>query len=74
MTDFRIWGTVTQIGPREFVVIVSAGSDPMGDGLVEQALATSRDTALAKQLELVGAMAVKVTQRGDRVIDVEYAE
>lgn len=74
MTDFRIWGTVTQIGPREFVVIVSAGSDPIGEGLVEQALETSRDAALAKQMELVSAMGVKVTERGDRVIDVEYAE
>jgi hypothetical protein len=31
MADFRIWGTIHQVGPQEFAVTVSAVPDPASE-------------------------------------------
>lgn len=72
MADFRIWGTVTQTGPQEFVVVVCAATD--GESMIERDVATSRSDALRRQPDLAFRLIWKVVGDGGRVTKIEYAE
>jgi hypothetical protein len=72
MTDFHLWGSVTQLAPREFVVIVSAVSD--GEAYVEQEVTDSRESAVLRQRDMAFKLVVKVMSNGGRIVDTEYAE
>jgi hypothetical protein len=75
MADFRVWGTIHQIAPDQFLVTVSAVPDDLAalpDGVkVETHTATSRALAVEACSDMVLRMGKLVRARGDRVIDVE---
>jgi hypothetical protein len=70
----RIWGTVTELGPGEFALIVYAVPDPPGQGHVERELAPSREDALLRQPSMGFDLAVRIATNVDRIINTEYAE
>jgi hypothetical protein len=75
MADFRIWGRIEHLGPREFIVIVSAVPDPPTPAPdrvdVETQTVSSRAAAVEACADLVLQMGKLVRERGDRVVDVE---
>jgi len=73
MTDYRVWGTVNQMGPEEFAVIVSGVSieEPGRDTQVSQAMCRSLEEATLRQRELMQELGRGIVDRGDRVVDVE---
>lgn len=76
MPDFRIWGTIHQVVPREFAVTVSAVPDDPASGqgaVVEAITVSSRELAVEACADLVLRMGKLVRERGDRVVDVEEA-
>lgn len=73
MTDFCIWGTVNQIGPQEFVVLVSAARDEIGEfdgAMLDRHIATSRALAVIAKNEMMRRMGEAIRARGDRVVNV----
>lgn len=75
MADFRVWGTIHQIAPNQFVVTVSAIPDELSklpDGVeVETCITASRALAVESCSDMVLRMGKLIRERGDRVIDVE---
>lgn len=75
MVDFRIWGTIHQLAPDQFVVTVSAVPDELGKlpyGVeVETHIAASRALAVEACSDMVLRMGKLIRERGDRVADVE---
>lgn len=76
MIDYRIWGTVNQIGPKEFAVIVTAVcvESPGAGTYVRQAMCATRDEAIVRQYLLAAELVEEAVRRGDKIVDVEYAE
>lgn len=72
MADFHVWGRIEQIGPAEFVVIVSTvnEADP-SDAQTASRLAPSRQEAEGLRDLLVTEAGAVVRTRGGRVTDVE---
>lgn len=72
LSDCRLWGRIEQIGPAEFVVIVTAvNNDDPGDAKVDQRVAKSRQAAEDLRRALVMAAGDMLRLRGDRAVDVE---
>lgn len=71
MTDFHIWGTVNQIGPRQFVVIVTGVCDDNDQTFLERGIYESREKALAAQMELIATTKARITESGGRVMGME---
>lgn len=74
MADYRIWGTITQTAPGQFVVVVSAVRDPpkfSAEAEVRTAAAESREEAQQLQEAMMIDLGKEVRERGHRVIDVE---
>jgi len=74
VADFRVWGTITQLAPRQFVVVVSAVLDPpkfSDEAEVRTAQAASRHEAEQMQESMMIELGKVVRGRGHRVIDVE---
>ena len=71
MANFRMWGRWEQIGPGQFVAIVSAVPEDKGEPEVLMRLAASLDNVRV----LVDSMARELTERiaatGARIVDVE---
>jgi hypothetical protein len=75
MADFRIWGTIHQVGPQQFAVTVSAVPDDPASGQIEGAAVdaltvSSRELAVEACADLVLRMGIRLRERGDRVVDV----
>ncbi len=75
MPDFRIWGTIHQVAPDQFVVTVSAvpeDLEELPDGVeVDTHSAASQALAVKACSDMVFRMGKLIRERGDRVIDVE---
>ena len=70
--DYRLWGRIEQIGPTEFVVIVTAvNSEQPGDAKPVQRVARSRQAAEDLRRSLLIDAGDMLRLRGDRVVDVE---
>jgi hypothetical protein len=74
--DFRIWGRIEQIAPGQFVTIASAVRDDGGDSTPNTMLRVLPDRESAREAlrQMVQAVGKLVTDRGDRVVDVEVDE
>lgn len=72
MADFRIWGRVEHIGPRDFFVIASAVPEVTTERvIVLTASLTSLADANAERARLMVRAGDAVRLRGHRVVDVE---
>lgn len=74
MPDFRLWGRVEQIGPSQFLAIVSAVPDtvsPDFDAGVELVTAPTHGEAWHQLETLAVTLGEKVRQRGGRIVEIE---
>jgi hypothetical protein len=74
MADFRLWATVTQIGPSEFAVVVTAIEHDGPVCSTQLRTAPSREDALALRARLLVSVGAEVIERGDRVCDVDESD
>lgn len=71
MGYFRLWGRWEQIGPGQFVAIVSAVPEGEGTPEVLMRLAASLDNDRALVESMARELGAKIASTGARVIDVE---
>ena len=74
MSDFRIWGRITHVGPSEFLAVVSAvpddGIQRGPDPIVRTALSDSLEQAKGDLEVLTVVVGDAIRAQGGRVVDV----
>jgi hypothetical protein len=74
VTDYRLWGAVSQIGPQEFAVTVCLLSEPPGITAIDYKLAESREAALYEQATMTIRLIARTLSDGDQIIEPECAK